>query len=402
MFRTILAAAFLAATLAAAEAAPQSYALDIRAGQLSGPGAKILTDEIAHAQFILYGEDHGFADSPIVLRAIAKAARPQGFERLVIETGPLTTRLFADTLARDGLAGVHRLIHRVPLGIPFLSLRQDAMLAGDFHGHDAKGAPFLCGVDQEFIGSSVFHLERLVALAPNARARTKTGKLLAEERAAAAKADQQHFLLMRFGDADFDSLASAFAGRSDAETIIAEMKESAAIYQLWIRGHNYENNARRARLLARNFLNCYHAAADAMPKFLFKMGLEHVALGTTTSNTVDLGTLATSIARLNDKGALRIAFLPTGGRTARFAPKAGNPYDTAVYDDPDVLDVFAAIGLDTTTLPRTGWTLIPLAPIRQSLDTKGINKLKPIARLVVLGYDYVITTPDAKAGAPLY
>jgi hypothetical protein len=43
-----------------------------------------------------------------------------------------------------------------------------------------------------------------------------------------------------------------------------------------------------------------------------------------------------------------------------------------------------------------------MEPVRQALDTQGIEKLKPFARFVVLGYDYVITTPDAKAGVSLY
>jgi len=53
-------------------------------------------------------------------------------------------------------------------------------------------------------------------------------------------------------------------------------------------------------------------------------------------------------------------------------------------------------------LSKEDWTLIPLEPIRQSLDTKGINTLKPFSRFLLLGYDYVITTPDAKAGVSLY
>jgi hypothetical protein len=40
--------------------------------------------------------------------------------------------------------------------------------------------------------------------------------------------------------------------------------------------------------------------------------------------------------------------------------------------------------------------------MRQARGTQGIEKLKPFARFVLLGYDYVITTPDAKAGVSLY
>ena len=88
------------------------------------------------------------------------------------------------------------------------------------------------------------------------------------------------------------------------------------------------------------------------------------------------------------KTALRIAFLPAGGRNIAFAPKPGNPTTIEVYDNAEVKDLYAAIGLDIATLPKDGWTLIPTDPIRHALDTRGIEKLKPFARFVLLGYDY--------------
>jgi hypothetical protein len=245
-------------------------------------------------------------------------------------------------------------------------------------------------------------LKRLVEIAPDETARAAAGKILAEEKEAAAKADQKNFLMTRFHDADFDALAAQFKGQEEAQNIIAELKESAAIYQLWMSGHNYENNARRARLLAKNFLAACKSAADPQPKVVFKMGIEHVALGTTTINTIDLGTLATSMARANGQTALRIAFLPVSGQNTVFAPKPGNPATVQPYESKETKEFFASIGLDVAALSKEKWTLVPLEPIRQALDTKGIDGLKPFARFILLGYDYVITTPDAKPGMSLY
>lgn len=392
----------LAGLLSSAQAAPTSYALAVSDGKLTGPGADIIRAELRDSQFLLFGEDHGFADSPIILRAIAHDARSLGFKYHVVEVGPLSTRMIADALKRSGVDGLHEIVHDVPLGIPFLSLRDDALLASDYLGHDAKGTPYLWGVDQEFIGSPPFHLQRLVALAPNAGARAAAQALLDAERAAAATAAQKDFLLVRYKDADFDALAAKFKGSAEGERIVSEMKESAAIYQLWMSGRNYENNARRARLLATNFLAAYRAAAEPEPKVVFKMGIEHLTLGTTAINTIDLGTLATEMARLHDKKALRIAFLPTGGRNLSFQPKPGNPATEGEYKGEESAEFFPAIGVDAKALAQDGWTLIPLEPIRQTLDTKGIEALKPLSRSILLGYDYVITTPNAKAGVSLY
>ncbi len=385
-----------------AAAPPQVLALQVKEGKLTGAGAEAIRGELAKAQFILFGEDHGFADSPIVLRAIASEARPLGFKYHVVEVGPLSTRMIRETLTHDGVPGLHKLVHETPLGIPFLSLKDDVDLASDFLGADSKGTPFLLGIDQEFIGSPPFHLKRLVEIAPDDKAREAATKLLDEEKDAAAKAAQDKFLMTRFHDADFDGLAAQFKGQEEAQNIIAELKESAAIYQLWMGGRNYENNARRARLLAKNFLEIYKSTAEPQPKIVFKMGLEHVALGTTTINTIDLGTLATSMARANGQTALRIAFLPMGGQNTAFAPKPGNPVTVQKYESKEVSDFFASIRVETGALPKEGWALVPLEPIRQALDTKGIEALKPFARFVLLGYDYVITTPNAKAGVSLY
>ena len=383
-------------------APPQTFGLEVKDGKLAGPGAEMIRSELTKAQFILWGEEHGFADSPIVLRAIARESKPLGFKYHVVEVGPLSTRMIRETLSKEGLTGLHKIVHEVPLGIPFLSLKDDAELASDFLGADSKAAPFLIGIDQEFIGSPTFHLKRLVEIAPEEKARATAEKLLSEEKEATAKGDQKNFFMTRFKEADFDALAAQFKGQEEAQNIIAELKESAAIYQLWMSGRNYENNARRARLLAKNFLAAYKSIAEAQPKIVFKMGLEHVALGTTGVNTFDVGTLASSIARLDGQNALRIAFLPAGGQVAGFSPKAGNPVTVEPYESKEVSEFFTSIGIDRSALPNEGWTLVPLEPVRQTLDNKGINALKPFSRFVLLGYDYVVTTPDAKPGVSLY
>ena len=398
----IVSALALFISIGVSDAAPKTFSLEIKDGKLSGPGATVIETELSKTQFILWGEDHGFADSPIILRAIARAARPLGFKYHVVEVGPLSTRMIADRLARDGIPGLHELVHHVLLGIPFLSLKDDAELASDFLGQDSKGTPFLWGVDQEFIGSPQFHLQRLIEIAPDQSARVIAEKLLNEEKTAADSADQEKFLLARFHESDFAELAAQFKGVAEAARIVGELQESAAIYQLWMSGHNYENNARRARLLAKNFLALYKSAADPQPKVVFKMGIEHVALGTTTVSTIDLGTLAASIAKLNGQNSLRIAFLPMGGHNTAFAPKPGTPATVQVYESAESKEFFGAIGLEAAAIPNDTWTLVPLEPIRQSLDNKGIEALKPFSRFALLGYDYVITTADAKPGISLY
>ena len=178
----------------------------------------------------------------------------------------------------------------------------------------------------------------------------------------------RQFLLSSASGKDFDALADLFRGNAEAQTIIAELKESAAIYQDWMSGRNYENNARRARLIASHFLNDYAAAADPNPKVVFKMGMDHVALGTTTNNIVDIGTLATSIAQTNGLGALRIGFLPTGGHNLDFVPQKGNPTQIAAYEAPE----FEGVLHRGRHRPRE--------PFQNGLDAHSARADPPVAR----------------------
>ncbi len=43
-------------------APPEIYPLELKEGKLAGPGAEMIRAELPKAQFILWGEDHGFAD----------------------------------------------------------------------------------------------------------------------------------------------------------------------------------------------------------------------------------------------------------------------------------------------------------------------------------------------------
>src|SRR3954470_2714780 len=114
MFKRLIIAITLAAA-PAAYGAPASYVLGVTDGTLSGPGADVLRKELEHAQFVLYGEDHGFADSPIMLRALAREARPLGFQTLVLEVGPQETQIVASMLKHRGLAGVREMVTATPL-----------------------------------------------------------------------------------------------------------------------------------------------------------------------------------------------------------------------------------------------------------------------------------------------
>jgi hypothetical protein len=82
--RWLLAVLFVVSIDFARRASPRVVPIEIKDAKLAGAGADIIRGELPNAQFILWGEDHGFADSPILLRAIAREARPLGCKYHVV------------------------------------------------------------------------------------------------------------------------------------------------------------------------------------------------------------------------------------------------------------------------------------------------------------------------------
>ena len=166
-------------------------------------------------------------------------------------------------------------------------------------------------------------------------------------------------------------------------------------------GHNYENNARRPVFWGRT--SSPPTQKQPNRQVVLKMRIEPVRPrhhhGGSHGRSWHAGQ---AIARTNGHTALRIAFIPVGGHNLAFAPKPGNPTKIEKYESKESKEFFSAIKLNAAALPKEGWSLIPLEPIRQSLDNKGIDALKPFSRFLLLGYDYVVTTPDAKAAESLY
>ena len=204
---------------------------------------------------------------------------------------------------------------------------------------------------------------------------------------------------MRYSDADFDALAAPFKSSAEASASSRNSRKRRRVSTVDARPQLREQRTPRSPA-GENFLTAYNAVADK-PKFVFKMGIEHLTLGTTSINTIDVGTLARRCAHSRqDSAAHRVP--PSGGHNLAFRPQPGNPATEQVYKAEEAGEFFPAIGVDPATLAHDSWTLIPLEPIRQTLETQGIEKLKPMSRSILLGYDFVITTPDAKAGVSLY
>lgn len=400
----VAAAIFAFAAPAMADGAARKIgveALSIQDGELAGPGGERLKSRFASSQFILLGEDHGFADSPELALAIARATKPYGFDYHVVEVGPLSEEWASAIVKNQGVEGLAVALEGRPLALPFLMMREDAELAEYFLNNASRRQDALWGVDQEFIGSPLIHLEKLNELARTSAAKELAGSLLAAERAAFAEGRQNDVFMFSASADTFADLREAFADTPEAASIVAALEESAAIYGLYAQGKNYASNARRVALLRRQFLSQYREARGRAPRVLLKMGANHLSLGTTFLNTVDLGSLLEGMAAENRLGAARILFIPLEGKVTQIRPSADGAFATVDYRSEEIASLLKTLEISEDAIADEGWSLIPLEPVRQKLGQEGLNALSGEMRSFVLGFDYLVTTRGARAATPL-
>lgn len=390
-----------ASALSAAAQSPAHFPMRLENGALTGSGAELILADVPTAQFILIGEDHGFADPPDIALALAKAARPHGLANHVVEIGPLTDEWTEERLNGGGPDGLAKALEGRPLALPFLTMREDAALADHFLKNASRKRDVLWGVDQEFIGATLIWLDRLETLAATDTAKKLVGDALAAERAAFAKGDFGAMFMFTATPETFTALRGAFAGDKEAAAIIDALDESAAIYRAYNSGKNYASNADRIAYIRREFLRQYGAAKGPAPRALFKMGANHLGLGTTFLSTFDLGALTEGIAAANGLDVLRVLVLPLSGTQTAIAPSAEGPFKTSPMKSEMTAGLLKAIGVEESAVAETGYTVIPLEPARRALEQKGLGGLTDEQRFFVLGYDYLVTTKSARAATPL-
>lgn len=385
----------------AAVAGPQIYSMSISEGALSGPGADLLAARLPTAQFILIGEDHGFADSPEIALALAKAARQYGVNYHVVEDGPLIEEWAEEKLRLGGVDALGEALRGRPLSLAFLSRREDAALAEYFIDNAPRGRDVLWGVDQEFIGSPLVHFESLISLARTPAAKQIAEDALAAEKAAFAAVNLGAVFLSTATPERIAEFRTAFAGVKPALEIIDGLEASASIYGAYFVGRNFASNTDRIALMRKHFLVEYRKAGGKAPRALFKFGTTHLGKGTTFLNTFDLGSLTEGIAAANGLDALRILFAPLEGAQLQTALSPEGFTKTQTFKSDDVALLLDAIGVKEVDVPLSGYAVIAFEPVRRALEERGLKKLTAEQRFFILGYDYLVTTRGARPATML-
>ena len=392
----------LAATPVLAKEDPASeptiapIALGFDDGGLSGPGADIIRAEMEKAQFVMVGEDHGYAGAPQFMGALAAEGAGLGFDNYAIEVGPYSTEWLRDVLADGGPDALAKALEGRPLALPFLGNREEAETAMRFLGEGK-----LWGADQEFIGSPLVHLELLGEGADPELLR----ELVRREREAFATGNQQAVLMFSLTDDEWSALEAAFAGDRSALARLSQLRRSADVYKHWTTGRGLDNNLDRIEIIREYFLDAYRAAEKregAPPRVLMKFGATHASRATTPMNTFDLGPLIEGMAAANGMEALHIAYIPLDGKQLAVMPSGEGAFTIKDTDGAKLRALLEKSGVDIAPIVAgEGHFLIPMDPVKRALRNKGLAELDPMSRFVVLGFDYILTTAAGVAATPL-
>lgn len=380
-------------SLAAALTGARS-SLAIQNGELVGPGSADLVRRARVAQFVLIGEDHGFAEVPEFVIALKRTLGADAPAYLVAEVGPLSAAKLTQA-SHDG--AVNSVELHYPGAVPFFGWRDDLAMFEAWQKGSAL--PAVWGVDQEFILSTRMHLERLALIAPPAgRATAQLYLARAEEadRALLAEHNPSVVLLPQLSDSDFRSLRTAFDAPSgdEAGEILAELAESANIYREQSQ-NGYDSNAQRAVLMKRHFMRYYHQAErrdGRAPRALFRLGAFHAGRGLSPINQFDIGNLATELAASNGSESLHILVLVRGGHVNKWLPfladtnSRNSPYDA----HGELKQIGAAPFLDHTV--GDAWNVFDMTPLRHAAAARKAGGT--LFERLVFAYDYVVVVPE--------
>jgi hypothetical protein len=384
------------------ELAANRYTLTITDGRLGGSGGDLLVREADQAQFFLVGEPHGIANVPRFVSALFASIRPKGYTDLAIETGPITARRLEKLVATpNGLSDFNR---KYPFGLPFYNWQEEGELLLSTRGN-GRSASHFWGLDQEFMASSRFHLERLFELAPNASAKAVVKKYLDQattefDRVVASK-NPRLMLLASAKTEDFDKLDAAFlhSKNLEAREILDEMRESAEIYGNIFAGKGLESNLQRSRLMKKHFTAYFNASTRSghPPKVLMKFGANHMKRGLNFTSVYDVGNFVSELAELHGSHSFHLLIIAAGGTQNTFVP-FGSP-ESAKTSKIDGAKAYTFADLEPI-LRLAGsepMSVIDLRALRPLISSKRIGDLPRGFADLVWGYDAVLLMSDVAA-----
>ena len=379
-------------------------------GRMTGAGADALARVAREHQFIMVGEDHGIREVPEFVTALWDLARPAGYRHFAVEIGPITGRRLEGMLrSGNGPSNVNDFLGRyMQYALPFFFWKEETQMLNSVVASMPANRDVVWGLDQEFMMSPTYLLERLAEIAPSQSARAVASRFSESS----AKGDKDLIANANIGgvwmvastDADLAALKAAFNAKpgSEAARIIDELSVSRDIYGKFNKGKGYESNQQRADLMKAHFMEFYRAAqtrGEQSPKVIAKFGANHVFRGPSITNSYELGTFLPEFAVTNRSKAFGILVVVAKGTWNAYRPFGSKEEDKTQKYDPLTTPEYKIFDLKSV-LEATGdstWTFVDLRSIRAMAGRGGLRNIDPTALRLLNSFDAVVVVPEGHA-----
>lgn len=359
----------------------------------SGSGWDKLLADVRKSQFVLVGEDHGIAQIPPFVAAVAREFKPALY---ALEVDPYVAANLTRFAAQPGQPTAY--LRQYPGALCFATLAEEFELARTLRAQQAR----LLGPDQVFITNAAPTYRQLAKQVKGKVAHAYFMRLAgAYERQAQAslRTTKPAFVMRQQTPAAIDSLLALTKGESPAVQQLAQ--DYAASYRIYTTGsHQARVDLMKRKLLQE--LRPYQTATElATPKMLLKFGALHLARGASPikfGEFYDLGNLVQNLADVQDKQSLHLLVLGKQGTKVSglgllLAGRAAETYTADLYNAKAPLPVMPF--MDKANGPA--WSVFDLRPLREALTDNVLRVPNQSLQRIILGYDYLIIIPETTA-----
>ena len=356
-------------------------------GSFGGTGWQALLSDAAGAQFVMVGEQHGSASIVDLEIALHRQLAREGFTHSAMEIGPHSTR-FAERLIRRGGGAIETFINSEGNGFsfPFLFFAEDLRLAEQIVALSPDRKEAMWGLDQEFVGSAPVHAALLSERAGSPRQRRAVEDFR-------RRGTENRFLVGMLSDADLAALESSFSNDRDALRQLRDLRESASIYEPFLKGRPvYDANLARETLMKENFQRSFQRTQrrnGTPPRVFLKFGGSHSMRGHSATDVPSLANFLMEWGRGRDFRLVNLMIDCDGGEVLDPQTLKTTPCQSYFGKDTGLADALAS---------GPPIQMVDLRPLRSNLA--GWKDLDAKTRQVVLAFDYYIILRGVRPATP--
>lgn len=372
-----------------------SYPLKIQNGNLTGDGAKLIDDSLSNTQFVALGEWHNRRAVHLFGGALFNLLHSKhGFNYLALEEDPYLGRLCSESSRNGGGAAILKLALRYPNAFHLLTEEELEMIGGIGRRSTAKSDP-IWGLNQVFGATHIY--ERLLKIAPNAKARTIVEKLLKMALGYEKERFQKnvHYLAAIAKPADFDELRKGFSPKKDseAEWLIDHLALSNEIFAPYntkptpapevFFNSGFKREMNMKHLFAERYREA-QAKGDNLPKVLAMFGHLHLQRGISEqTDQFTLGNYLSELAVFNNMKSFHIY-------TVVDLPPVRQDWRGTIVNSIQNIGDKTDFGI-----------VVDLRPLKAIAVTRNpdSSKLDPALRRLILSYDVFVVLRDGEAGS---